>query len=236
MRINQAIVLAAGIGKRLRPLTLTTPKPLLPIQGRPILETVLKRLQKHGVQKIIVNTHYLADQLHHYLRKTWGDQIIISHEPDLLETGGAVVNVLSKFSDQPFFAINADIWWQESEVLSLLQSLESRWNDTTMDALLALNPKDYAIGFNGDGDYHLKDDLRLQYRDPNTAAPYIFSGVRILHPRLFEGIEPGFLPQTVLFHQAEAKQRLYGLVHSEKWCDIGTLNAYQALQDYLSSS
>lgn len=235
MRINQAIVLAAGIGKRLRPLTLTTPKPLLSIQGKPILEVVLKRLQDHGVEKIIVNTHYLADQLHKYLKEIWGNQVIISHEQNLLETGGAVVNVLAEFSNQPFFAINADIWWQESEAESLLQSLESAWNETTMDALLALIPKDHAIEFTGDGDYYLKDDLRLQYRASNTVAPYIFSGVRILHPRLFKGIEPGFLPQPVLFHQAEARQRLYGLVHSQKWCDIGTLNAYQALQNHLLS-
>lgn len=234
MHINQAIVLAAGIGKRLRPLTFTTPKPLLPIQRKPILDIVLKRLQVHGVQKIIVNTHHLADQLHHYLEEKGGKEIIISHEPELLETGGAVVNVLSEFSEQPFFAINADIWWQESRPESLLQRLEAAWDDTKMDALLALISKDQAIEFMGEGDYHLKADSMLQYRDPNSSAPYIFSGVRILHPRLFDGLEPGFLPQPVLFHQAEANQRLYGLVHPEKWCDIGTLNAYQALQNHLS--
>lgn len=235
MQINQAIVLAAGIGKRLRPLTLTTPKPLLPIQGKPILESILRHLQQHGVKKIIVNTHYLADQIHSYLREAWGNQILVSYEPDLLETGGAVSKVLGQFSDKAFFAVNADIWWQESRDQSLLQSLESVWNDATMDALLALISKDQAIEFTGEGDYHLKSDSTLQYRTPNNAAPYIFSGVRILHPRLFHNIEPGFLPQPVLFHKAEAQQRLYGLVHPEKWCDIGTPAAYQALQDYLSA-
>jgi len=233
-KIDQAIVLAAGIGKRLRPLTLTTPKPLLPIQGAPIIETVLNRLKKQGVRKVIVNTHHLADQLHEYLTTVSGIEIVISYEPELLETGGGVLKVLSEFSGQPFFAVNADIWWQESPPLSLFQRLEAAWNEAAMDILMALIPKQQAIEFPGPGDYYLNADLTLRFRATNSQAPFIFSGVRLLHPRLFEGITPGFLQQPILFHQAEAKQRLYGLVHDNKWCDIGTLEAYQALETYLA--
>lgn len=233
-KIDHAIVLAAGLGKRLRPLTLTTPKPLLPIQGVPIIETILTRLKQQGVRKVIVNTHYLADQIQQYLTQVSGLEILISHEPELLETGGAVMNVLSEFSNQPFFAINADVWWQESTPDTLLQRLESSWDDATMDILMALISKSHAIEFPGPGDYHFTTDSRLRYRAADNQAPYIFSGVRILHPRLFDGVTPGFIPQPVLFHQAEARQRLHGLSHENAWCDIGTLEAYRALEAHLA--
>lgn len=233
-KIDQAIILAAGLGKRLRPLTLTTPKPLLPLQGIPIIEMVLNRLRQQGVRKIVVNTHYLADQLHQYLAQVLDLEILISYEPELLETGGAVINVLSEFSGQPFFAINADVWWEEQSPNTLLQRLESTWDEATMDILMALIPKSQAIEFPGPGDYHFKSESLLQHRTADSQAPYIFSGVRILHPRLFDGVAPGIIPQPVLFHQAEAQQRLHGLSHDNKWCDIGTLAAYRALNEHLS--
>lgn len=233
-KIDHAIVLAAGLGKRLRPLTLTTPKPLLPIQGVPIIETVLTRLKQQGVRKVIVNTHYLADQMQQYLTQFSRLEIVISHEPELLETGGAVMNVLPEFSNQPFFAINADVWWQESVPDTLLQRLESSWDDDTMDILMALIPTSQAIEFPGAGDYHFTTGSHLKYRTADSQAPYIFSGVRILHPRLFDGVTPGFIPQPVLFHQAESRQRLHGISHENAWCDIGTLKAYRALEAHLA--
>lgn len=233
MSIDQAMVLAAGFGKRLQPLTLTTPKPLLPILKEPILGYVLDRLHRHGVKKIVVNTHYLASQLAAYLVTVSASQIIISHEPELLETGGGVLQALPYFEKRPFFVVNADIWWQETENASLLQRLEQKWDETTMDALLALIPKDQAIGFTGIGDYHMASDHRLKFREKNQTAPYIFSGVRILHPRLFDGAAPGPFPQTDLFHKAETKQQLHGLIHNNSWCDMGSLDTYKALEEYL---
>lgn len=233
MAIDQAMVLAAGLGKRLRPLTLTTPKPLLPVAGKPIIAHVLERLHQHGVSRVVVNTHYLADQLEDYLRAVPDLDITISHEPELLETGGGVLNVLPYFEGRPFFAINADTWWQESEDASLLERLESCWDGSNMDALLAIAPKNQGIEFQGAGDYYIEAGGELRFRASNTQAPYVFIGARILHPRLFDGASPGFFTQPTLFHQAEAKQRLHGIIHEHKWCDIGSLNAYQALQEYL---
>ncbi|WP_052046207.1 hypothetical protein [Candidatus Paracaedibacter symbiosus] len=137
--------------------------------------------------------------------------------------------------DTHFFAINADIWWQEDESISLLQRLETSWDDASMDALLAIIPKEQAIEFSGAGDYHLKEESRLTFREEGRAAPYIFSGVRILHPRLFEGVSPGSFPQLLLFHKAEAKHRLHGVIHNNRWCDMGSFAAYHALEDHLRS-
>lgn len=233
MVISQAMVLAAGLGKRLRPLTLSTPKPLLPIAGKPIIAHVLEKLRSHGVSCVVVNTHYLADQLEDYLQTIPGLNITISHEPELLETGGGVLKALPHFKGRPFFAINADTWWQETGNNSLLQRLESGWNEASMDALLAVAPKDQGIEFPGAGDYYMEENGELRFRASHPQAPYVFIGARILHPRLFAGMSPGFFTQLALFHQAEAKKRLYGIIHDQKWCDIGSLNAYQALQEYL---
>jgi len=232
MLINQAMVLAAGLGKRLRPLTLSTPKPLLSIAGKPIIAYVLERLQHHGVSRVVVNTHYLANQLEDYLKTFPGIDITIAHETELLETGGGVFQVLPYFQGRPFFVINADTWWQEAET-SLLQRLESCWKGENMDALLAIAPKSQGIEFPGAGDYYMEENGHLRFRASQSQAPYVFIGARILHPRLFAGITPGFFTQPTLFHQAEAKQRLHGVIHAHKWCDIGSLNAYQALKEYL---
>lgn len=232
MKIDQAFILAAGLGKRLRPLTLTTPKPLLPLNGKPLIHYTLERLRHHGVKKIVINTHYLAEQIHAYLATLSDLPILISHEPDLLETAGGVLNVLSEFSSNPFFVINADVWWQESHNTPLLQQLEKQWREDDMDILMALIPKSRAISFLGVGDYHIKEDSRLQFRQSHQEAPYIFSGIRIVHPRLFAGLAPGFSSQLSLFHQAEANGRLYGMIHDYPWCDIGTPAAYQALQAF----
>lgn len=233
MVVKQAMVLAAGLGKRLRPLTLTTPKPLLPIVGKPIIAHVLDRLRRHGVSRVVVNTHYLADQLEDYLKTISGLDIIISYEPVLLETGGGVLKALSYFDGKPFFAINADTWWQESEDVSLLQRLESCWDDAKMDALLAISSKNQGIEFQGVGDYYIEENKVLRFRAAHSQAPYVFIGVRILHPRLFDGMVPDYFTQPILFHRSEKQQRLHGVLHDHKWCDIGSFHAYRALQEYL---
>ena len=229
-RINQAMVLAAGSGKRLRPLTLDTPKALLCVGGKPMIAHILERLHQHGVSRVVVNTHYLAPQLEDYLKTFQDIDIIISHEPELLETGGGVFKVLSYFQGHPFFVMNADTWWQETDP-SLLKRLESFWNSQIMDALLAIAPKTQGLHFEGAGDYSREKNGRLRFRSPQ--APYVFIGPRILHPNLFTRGKPGFSPQTLFFHQAETNQRLYGIIHSRKWCDMGTPLAYQGLKEYL---
>jgi N-acetyl-alpha-D-muramate 1-phosphate uridylyltransferase len=224
--INQAMVLAAGYGKRLRPLTDKTPKPLIPIAGRPLLEYTLAELYQAEVGKIVINTHYLATQIHDYLRAY--PSVIISHEETLLDTGGGVAKALPYFQDQPFILINADTYWRGTAVTAIAQ-LKEKWNAASMDALLLLVPRLTHVSVRGD--YFLESTGQLIHRDQHDTAPYIYSGLAIIHPRIFEGIPPGpFRIVDVCFHKAQAHGRLYGHVHQGFWADIGTPDSLHALQ------
>lgn len=237
MIVDQAMILAAGKGKRLQPLTLTTPKPLIPLQGKPILAYGVERLKTAGIKKVIVNTHYLADQIHDYLERIKDVEIIISYEEtEPLETGGGILKALPSFEGKPFLSINADIWWEEMPNQHLLQQLMSVYDDKVMDALLTLIPKQNAIGFENRGDYYLEAGHRLRYRSVDEDAPYIYGGIQLLHPRLFEGqaIRPFALPE--LYHKAQAEGRLFGFAHQGKWCDIGSLTALTQLREFLNGA
>lgn len=222
------MVLAAGYGKRLRPLTNHTPKPLIPIRGRPLLDYVLTQLQQAGIDKIVVNTHHLATQIHDYLRAY--PSVIISHEEMLLDTGGGVAKALPHFQEQPFVLINADTYWQDTAVTAI-QQLREQWDEIKMDALLLLvrRPTDASVP----GDYFLESTGRLIYRGQQSIAPYIYPGLAILRPRLFEGVPSGpFKIVDVCFHKAQAQGRLYGHVHQGFWADVGTHESLQALQTH----
>lgn len=229
---KQAMVLAAGFGKRLQPLTLTTPKPLLPVSGTPLLQQVFDKLVKAGVEKIVINTHYLADQIHQFCQQYNQAEIIVSHEPEVLETGGGIENALTHFDHQPFFSVNADIWWHEDQD-TLFEGLAAHWNDEQMDALLTLIPKDHALAYQGNGDYSLTATNQLVFCQ-GASAPFIYGGIQLLHPRFFANVTPG--PQSIvpLYHQSQERGRLFGYQFSGMWCDIGTLTAYTSLNEYLT--
>jgi len=223
--INQAMVLAAGYGKRLRPLTEKTPKPLIPVAGRPLLDHTLAELRQAGIDKIIMNTHHLAAQIHDYVRAF---SVIISHEDTLLDTGGGVAKALPHFQGQPFILINADTYWRGSAVTAIDQ-LKEKWCAASMDALLVLvsRPVDASVP----GDYFLESTGQLIYRGQQSSAPYIYSGLALIHPRLFEDVPTDpFSIVEVCFHKAQTHGRLYGHVHKGFWADIGTLASLQALQ------
>lgn len=230
--IKQAMVLAAGEGRRLRPLTETTPKPLIPIAGVTMLDHALDQLAYAGVEKCVVNTYYLASQIHHHVKNRKAPQIIISHEKELLNTGGGIVNALPHFKGQPFFVLNADIWWRDLHG-SCLQQLYDFWNSDDMDALLLLTPKEQGIGFEGRGDYDLMPDGKLIYRGDKDTAPYIHNGIRILHPRLFANQNVHAFSMMTSLHQAEKNGRLYGLVFEGEWGDIGTLESLGIIKSYV---
>lgn len=223
--INQAMVLAAGYGKRLRPLTEKTPKPLIPVAGRPLLDHTLAGLRQAGVDKIVINTHHLAAQIHDYLRAS---SVIISHEETLLDTGGGVAKALPHFQGQPFLLMNADTYWQGTVGTTIAQ-LKEKWNAASMDALLALVSR--PVNASVPGDYFLESTGQLIYRGQHNSAPYIYSGLAIIHPRLFEDVPRGpFSIVEVCFHRAQTHGRLYGHVHKGFWTDIGTSESLQALQ------
>jgi MurNAc alpha-1-phosphate uridylyltransferase len=233
--ITQAMILAAGLGKRLRPLTDTTPKPLLSVGGKTLLDHALDHVAAAGVTRCVINTHHLARQIHDHVKARAHPHIALSHEPVLLETGGGVVKALSHFEDQPFFVLNADIWWQDAGTSSLLQ-LSRLWNSRKMDALLLLAPLEKAIGYTGVGDYFLTPEGRAQYRGSQPTAPYIFSGIRIVHSRLFDGQTVHPFSIVPLFHQAEQQGRLYGLIHEGAWGDIGTATSLEKVRVYVVSA
>ncbi|MBM3468097.1 MAG: nucleotidyltransferase family protein [Alphaproteobacteria bacterium] len=226
--IIQAMILAAGEGRRLRPLTDHTPKPLIKIGGKTMLDHALDKIDAYGVQRCVVNTHHLADQIQAHLQRRRKPEIYISHEPILLDTGGGIAQALPHFSGEPFFVLNADIWWRDAQH-SCLQHLNEMWDSEKMDALLLLMPREKAMGYSGVGDYFLTASGKLKYRGKEEMRPYIFTGIRILHPRLLEGEKIQPFSIVPFFHKAESNGRLYGLVFDGEWGDIGTLESLKAI-------
>lgn len=228
--ITQAMVLAAGEGRRLRPLTDHTPKPLIPVGGKMMLDHALDQLAIAGIQRCVVNTYHLADQIEAHLRQRTNPETIISHETTLLDTGGGLMKALPHFGGEPFFVLNADIWWRDSDCSSLIQ-LNKFWNSSKMDALLLLVPVEKAMGYTGVGDYFLTAEGKATYRKDQPTAPYIFSGIRIIHPRLLEGQEVHPFSIVPLFHKAEEQGRLFGVAYGGDWGDIGTLESLKAINE-----
>jgi MurNAc alpha-1-phosphate uridylyltransferase len=224
--ITQAMILAAGEGRRLRPLTEHTPKPLIEVGNTTMLDHALDQLAEAGVTRCVVNTYHLADQIQDHLKTRQSLEIIISHETTLLDTGGGITKALPHFKGEPFFALNADIWWVD-EHHSSLSTLNEMWDTTKMDALLLLVPREKAIGYDGRGDYFLDAEGRAKHRGEETSAPYVFTGIRILHPRLLADQEVHVFSIVPFFHKAEKEGRLYGLIFEGDWGDMGTLESFK---------
>ena len=220
---SHAMVLAAGLGMRMRPITETIPKPMITVGGRSMLDRALDHVRHAGVTRIIVNTHWLGDKIAAHLDGQ-GD-ITLIHEPDVLETGGGVQNALPHLGDQPFFVVNSDIIWTDGPDLPSLQQLAAQWDDARMDALLLLHPRATAMGYEGKGDFFLNDDQRPQRRGTADQAPLIFSGVQILSPRLFTDAPGGKYSLNILYDRALAQGRLFGHRHDGRWFHVGTPDA-----------
>ncbi|HEX9465337.1 MAG TPA: nucleotidyltransferase family protein [Alphaproteobacteria bacterium] len=216
-----AMVLAAGLGKRMRPLTETMPKPLLPVAGRTLLDRVLDRLEEVPLDRVVVNLHYFRDTMTAHLAGRRTPLIELSPEVELLETGGGVKNALPKLGAPPFYVANADVLWLDGKV-SALARLARAWDDATMDALLLLHPAVTAVGYDGAGDYLIDPLGRLRRRRPHEVAPFIFAGVQILHPRIFAGAPDGRFSLNLVYDRAEAAGRLWGLRHDGLWFHVGT--------------
>lgn len=223
--IDTAMILAAGRGERMRPLTDTMPKPLIPVAGRAMLDRSMDRLIAHGVTRIVVNVHHLGEQIADRLK----GRAEIVHEDRLLETGGSVKNALSLLGDGPFFILNGDGLWQDGPS-PMLSRMEAAWDPDRMDALLLLHPLDTTVGREAKdrGDYFVDEDNRARHRGTADAAPYIFASVSVCDARLFQDSPDGPFSLLRLWHRAQAADRLHGLVHDGKWFHVGTP---QALSD-----
>lgn len=219
--IDRAMVLAAGLGKRMRPLTNGRPKPLVELAGRCLLDRALDSLSAGGITRFVVNSHYKGEMIAAHLDGR--DDIILSPEDPLLETGGGVKAALSHLGDDAFFAVNSDAVWRDGKE-SAISRMTARWDDAEMDALLLLVPMQAVAGNMGDhpGDYHLEADGRARRRAPGEAAPFLFGGVQILHPRLFDGAPDGPFSLNILYDRAQQAGRLYGLRHDGEWYHVGT--------------
>jgi len=216
------MVLAAGFGTRLRPITDSLPKPMVPLRGRTLVDRALDRLEAVGVKTAVVNLHHLGDQLEAHLKKRNRPEILFSPEAEILETGGGVKKALPLLGDEPFYAVNGDVCWLDGKIPAL-KRLAAAWNDETMDALLLNQPITTAVGYDGwVGDFIMDSFGRLRRRREREVAPFIFAGVQILHPRLFAGAPEGAFSLNLLYNKAIEAGRLWGLRHDGEWYHIGT--------------
>ncbi len=223
--IDTAIVLAAGFGKRMRPLTDDKPKPLVELAGRTLIDHVLGRLSAAGIKRAVVNAHYHADKLIAYVNGREQPSITISDESDaILDTGGGVVRALPLLGPNPFLIHNSDSVWIES-VGSNIDRLLAAWEPSAMDSVLLLAPSTGSLGYDGAGDFVMDADGRLARRADTQIAPFVFAGVSIAHPRLFDGAPQGAFSLNVLWDRAIASGRLYGVPLEGKWMHVGTPEA-----------
>ncbi|MEQ9490123.1 MAG: nucleotidyltransferase family protein [Alphaproteobacteria bacterium] len=219
---KKAMVLAAGFGKRMRPLTDTLPKPLVPLLGKPLIDWVFDRLRAGGITEYVVNAHYLGDRIEaHFAGR---DDVALSPEAEILDTGGGVKNALSLLRDDSFVVANADSVWLDGERPAVARLLDA-WDPDIMDALLLLTPVDTAHGYDGRGDYFLDPVSRARRRTSDETAPLVFAGVHVLAARLLEDSPDGFFSLTLLFDRAEKAGRLFGVMHDGQWYHIGTPEA-----------
>jgi MurNAc alpha-1-phosphate uridylyltransferase len=220
VRPNTAMVLAAGRGLRMRPLTETTPKPLIAVHGVPMIDRVLTRLGACGVDKAVVNLHHLGDKLRRHLVNWPKPTLVFSEEDELLETGGGVKKALPELGPEPFFVVNGDVVWLDG-YQPALERLRTVWDPQAMDALLLLQPSPVAIGYEGPGDFVMDPSGRLRRRREREVAPFTFAGLQILKPDLFAGTPDGAFSLNLIYDRAIEARRLYGLRHDGAWYHVG---------------
>ena len=231
-----AMVLAAGFGTRMRPLTDRMPKPLVSVAGKTLLDHVLDRLTEAGVERAVVNVHHFAEQMIDHLESRNDPRIVISDERGLLlDTGGGVLKALPELGEAPFFLINADTIWIDG-VKPNLARLAEAFDPLTMDALLLLAPTAGSVGYAGRGDFSMASDGRLRKRAEREVAPFVYAGAAILTPALFAGSPPGAFSLTRLFERAADAGRLHGLRLEGLWMHVGTPDAIAAAEAAIKAS
>ena len=230
------MILAAGLGTRMRPLTDTLPKPLVKVAGRPLIDHVLDRLAEAGVERVVVNVHHLADQMQRHLAQRKQPLIVISDERGLLlGTGGGVKKALPELGDAPFFHINSDTIWIDG-VKPNLARLADAFDPAAMDALLLLAPTNGSIGYSGRGDFAMAADGQLRKRAEQEVAPFVYAGAAILSPALFKSTPEGELSLTTLFDRAAQARRLHGLRMEGLWMHVGTPEAIASAEAAIKAS
>jgi MurNAc alpha-1-phosphate uridylyltransferase len=233
-KLKKAMVLAAGYGTRLKPLTDRIPKPLIPVAGKPMIEYALDKLRAYGIKEVIINVSHLKDQLTAYLSAFNDLTIKISEEAEPLETGGGLKKALPLLGHEPFFTINSDIIWLD-ERESALERLARHWDDAKMDVLLLTHPKAKAIGHDkGEDHLFIKRDNTFDWNE--RESPYIIAGIGIMHPRILLNAPDGKFTVKILWHQALAQNRLFCLPHLGQWFQTGTIADIKTAEKKLKRS
>jgi len=232
--ITRAMIMAAGLGTRMRPLTNDLPKPLVKVRGRALIDHVIDRLVAAGVTLIVVNTHYKAEMIKAHLAKRKDVEIRISDESEaLLDSGGGIFKALPHFEGQPFFHANADTVWVEG-ASHALDKMQARWNGETMDALMLLAPTVSTVCYEGRGDFMMDSDGLLSRVPEARLSPFVWMSMEIVHPRLFESASGTKFSINPLWDRAIEKGRLFGMRLDGVWMHIDNPEAIRQAEAYLA--
>jgi N-acetyl-alpha-D-muramate 1-phosphate uridylyltransferase len=230
---ERAMILAAGLGLRMRPLTDATPKPLIKVKGKALIDYGVEHLRRAGVARAVVNAHYLPEQIEAWAARQADPAIEVSDERGIiLDTGGGIARALPKLGREPFFVLNSDSFWRDSGTPAL-ERLKTAWNGESMDCLLLLCPVAQTVGYDGKGDFHLHQDGRLSRRREGEADALAYIGGYLVHPRLFDGAPQGKFSMNVLWNRAIGEGRLFGLSHRGLWLHVGTPDAIALAERHL---
>jgi len=236
-KVPAAMIMGAGLGLRMRPLTDDRPKPLVTVGGKTLIDHSIDRLVAAGVTLVVVNVHYKAEMLRAHLAKRHDVKIVFSDETEkLLDTGGGVVKAMPHFGEAPFFIINSDSIWIENGA-PVLSSMLAEWNESRMDGLLLLADMKTALGYEGTGDFALKSDSHLiRARDAQAGdGVFAYPGIQIAHPRMFTDAPEGAFSTNIMWDRAIAGRRLFGTVMDGAWIHVGTPQAREEAEATLAA-
>ncbi len=237
VRIETAMVFAAGFGTRMRPLTLTIPKPLVKVGGKALLDYRLDALVRVGVKRAVVNTHYLPEQIHQHLENRRDIEIIISYEEEILETGGGMVRARKHLGDDPIFVMNSDVIWLDRGTPAL-ERLMVTYDSETMDILMLLHPCAKAVGYDGTGDFDLTEDDGSILGKVGTKAAYVYTGVQIMNPHILDSSVEKKFSLSQIFRQhfdytSPLYGRMHGIVHQGDWLHVDSSESLKEAENFL---
>ena len=232
---DSAMVLAAGLGKRMQSFSSDVPKPMVEVAGISLINRVLDKLNSAGIEKAVVNLHHKASMLEEHLtQRNTGPEIVISYEKDaLLETGGGVKNALPLLGNKPFYVINSDALWHDG-ASSSLHALAKSWVDGQMDALLLLINTNKLDSYSGNGDFYMDDNGALSRPNDGIEKPYVFTGVQIINPAIFNEFEKGVFSLNAVYDKAALTGRLFGVAHSGMWHHVGSGDEVEIAEKFYS--
>jgi len=232
--IDQAMILAAGLGTRMNELTADRPKAMVEVAGRPLIDHAIDRLESAGIKRVVVNVHYCADILERHLATRSDVEIVISDERHaLLDTGGGIKHALHFFEGRPFVTHNCDTIWAERDTDNL-SALLAHFDPEKMDALMLLALRETSLGFDGNGDFFMDESSALRRRGDADTAPFVWAGVQVIVPSLFERITDDAFSTNIVWDQAIQASRLYGLELRGTWMHVGSPDAVKDAEAYLS--